>query len=145
MICYFSYLSFISKGFCHAVGFSNQLNTILFRLFYSLYSLMHDFKLRYAGCLKKIPPLGKQRNKTIEYRDFLSSQAYSLIFNLNASTLHFKIVLRTPEIRVYKVEFWSAPETRAFVKGPSHYLISKHIAKKFNFDLQLFLLKRMIF
>ena len=46
--------------------------------------------------------------------------------------MHFKIILQTSEILVCKVEFWSALETRGFVKGPGHDLISQHIAKEFQ-------------
>ena len=81
----------------------------------SLYLINFCVHIRSIGwCLKKVPPpllLTKQGYEVIKYRDFLSS-SYLLIFNLNAHTFHFEIVLPTPEIRVHKVELWSALETR---------------------------------
>ena len=56
----------------------------------------------------------------IRYQYSPSGQLNLSIFNLDPHTLHLKIGHQTLEIQACKVKIYSAPETRGFVKGPSH-------------------------
>ena len=51
------------------------------------------------------------------------------IFNLDSHTLHLKMVHQTPQIQARKVKIYSAPETRAFERGPSHDLSHGYFPK----------------
>ena len=81
------------------------------------------------GVPKKYPLLTGNRNETIRYHYSSSGQLNSSIFNLDPHTLHLKIGHQTLEIQACEVKIYSAPETRGFVKGPSHDLLD------FDFDL----------
>ena len=81
---------------------------------------------RNTGCLKKkYPLLTGHRNETIRYHYPSSGQLNLSIFNLDPHTLHLKIGRQTLEIQACKVKIYSAPETRGFVKGPSHDFLSQ--------------------
>ena len=77
------------------------------------------------GVSKKYPLLTGNRNETIRYLYSPSAQLNLSIFNLDPHTLHLKIGDQTLEIQACKVKIYSAPETRGFVKGPSHDLLSQ--------------------
>ena len=79
-----------------------------------------------TGCLKKkYPLLTGNRNETIRYHYSPNIQLNLSIFNLDPHTLHLKIGHQTLEIQACKIKIYSAPETRGFVKGPSHDLLSQ--------------------
>ena len=79
-----------------------------------------------TGCLKKkYLILTRNRNETIRYHYSPSGQLNLSIFNLDPHTLHLKIGQQTLEIQAFKVKIYSARETRSFVKGPSHDLLSQ--------------------
>ena len=87
-----------------------------------------DFDLlafKYRVSQKKYPLLTGNRNETIRYHYSPSGQLNLSIFNLDPHTLHLKIGHQTLEIQACKVKIYSAPETRGFVKGPSHDLLSQ--------------------
>ena len=63
------------------------------------------------------------RNQKIRYQYSPSGQLNLSIFNLDPYTLHLKIGHQTLEIQACKVKIYNAPETRGFVKGPSHDLL----------------------
>ena len=77
------------------------------------------------GVSKKYPLLTGNRNETVRYHYSPSGQLNLSIFNLDPHTLHLKIGHQTLEIQACKVKIYSAPETRGFVKGPSHDLQSQ--------------------
>ena len=79
----------------------------------------------YTGCLKIVPLLTGNRNETIRYHYSLSGQLNLSIFNLDPHTLLLQIGHQTLEIQACKVKIYSAAETRGFVKGPSHDLLSQ--------------------
>ena len=76
------------------------------------------------GVSKKYPLLTGNRNETMRYHYSPSGQLNLSVFNLDPHTLHLKIGHQTLEIQACKVKIYSAPETRGFVKGPSHDLLS---------------------
>ena len=78
-----------------------------------------------TGCLKKYRLMTGNRNEKIRYHYSPSGQLNLSIFNLDPHTLHLKIGHQTLEIQACKVKIYSAPETRGFVKGPSHDLLSQ--------------------
>ena len=77
------------------------------------------------GVSKKYPLLTGNRNETIRYHYSPSGHLNLSIFNLDPHTLHLKIGHQTLEIQACKVKIYSAPETRGFVKEPSHDLLSQ--------------------
>ena len=80
----------------------------------------------YTGCLKKkYPLLTGNRNETIRYHYSPSRQLNLSVFNLDPHTLHLEIGHQTLEIQACKVKIYGPPETRGFVKGPSHHLLSQ--------------------
>ena len=83
------------------------------------------FRLFIPGVSKKYPLMIGNRNEKIRYHYSLSGQLNLSIFNLDPHTLHLKIGHQTLEIQACKVKIYSAPETRGFVKGPSHDLLSQ--------------------
>ena len=70
------------------------------------------------------PLLTGNKNETIRNYYSPGKELNLSILNLDSHTLHLKIVLQTREIQACKVKIDSAPETRGFVKRPSHDLIS---------------------
>ena len=79
-----------------------------------------------TGCLKKkYPLLTGNRNEIIRHHYSPRGQLNLSIFNLDPHNLHLRIVHQTPEKQACKVKIYSAPETRGFVKGPSHNLLSQ--------------------
>ena len=83
------------------------------------------FLFLYRVSQKKYPLLAGNRNETIRYHYSPGGQLNLSIFNLDPHTLHLKIGHQTLEIQACKVNIYSAPETRGFVKGPSHDLLSQ--------------------
>ena len=77
------------------------------------------------GVSKKFSLLTGNRNETIRYHYSPSEQLNLSIFNLDSHALHLKIGHQTLEIQACKVKIYSVPETRGFVKGPSHDLLSQ--------------------
>ena len=77
------------------------------------------------GVSKKYPLLTGNGNEMIRYHYSSSGQLNSSIFNLDPHTLHLKIGHQTLEIQACDVKIYSAPETRSFVKGPSHDLLAQ--------------------
>ena len=80
---------------------------------------------KYRVSQKKYPLLTGNRNKTIRYHYSPSGQLNLSIFNLDPHTLLLKIGHQTLEIQACKVKIYSAAETRGFVRGPSHDLLSQ--------------------
>ena len=81
---------------------------------------------------QKVPPfdlLTGSRNETIRYYYSPSRQLNLSIFNSDSHTLHLKIVHQTLEILARKVKIYNVPETRGFVKGPSHDLYQGYLPK----------------
>lgn len=90
-------------------------------------------KTNSTTCLTIPPPLTRQRDKTIHYLE-ISSTSLHLIFNLNVSTLHFKIIYQTPEIRQYDKQviflwnFWNLVKNSLI-----HYHFNKKEIGKWSF------------
>ena len=79
----------------------------------------------YRVSQKNYPLLAGNGNETIRYHYSPSGQLNLSIFNLDPHTLHLKIGHQRPGIQACKVKIYSAPETRGFVKGPSHDFLSQ--------------------
>ena len=79
----------------------------------------------YRVSQKKYPLLTGNRNKTIRYHYSPSRHLNLSVFNLDPHTLHLEIGHQTLEIQACKVKIYGAPETRGFVKGPSHDFLSQ--------------------
>ena len=79
----------------------------------------------YRVSQKEYPLLAGNRNETIRYHYSPDRRLNLSMFNLDPHTLHLKIGHQTLEIQACKVKIYSAPETRGFVKGPSHDLLSQ--------------------
>ena len=118
----------IGKGiYFQDIGIKNGINFHNFgiRNGTDLQDFAMKYKVGYTGCLKKYPLLTGNKNKTIRYHYSLSGQLNLSIFNLDPHTLLLKIGHRTLGIQACKVQIYSAAETRGFVKGPSHDLLSQ--------------------
>ena len=100
---------------------------ILIRMqeFFKILRNSEQMKQLLPGVSKKVRLLTGNRNETIRYHYSPSGQLNLSIFKLDPHTLHLKIGHQTLEIQACKVKIYSAPETRGFVKGPSHDLLSQ--------------------
>ena len=99
-----------------------------------------------SGCFnKKYPLLTENRNNAIRYHYSQMPQLNLSVFNLDAHSLHLKIIHQTPGIQARKVKIYCAPESRGFETGPSHDLHHEHFPKYLLQTLifRVLLLKRM--
>ena len=109
----------------HPSKFSHGVGTDFSQMNFPIYQNISTIQRYIPGVSKKYPLLTGNRNETIRYHYSLSGQLNLSIFNLDPHTLHLKIGHQTLEIQACKVKIYSAPETRGFVKGPSHDLLSQ--------------------